>query len=57
MDDRRADGFKKLENFPKQTADAAVELSRLDGTVEGMSHYSFIELHANELGQRLSRQI
>ena len=34
-----------------------MELSRLDGTVAGVPHYSVIELHAHELGQQLSRQI
>jgi uncharacterized protein with PIN domain len=32
-------------------------LSRLDGTVRGVPHYSVIELHAHELGQQLSRRI
>ena len=50
MDDRRAVVSKKLEELLKQTAAAAVELSRFDGTVEGVSHYSFIELHVHELG-------
>ena len=57
MEDRQAAVVQKLQDLLKQTADAAVELSRLDGTVKGVPHYSVIELHAHELGQQLSRQI
>jgi uncharacterized protein with PIN domain len=57
MDDRDAAVAKKLENLLSETAEAAVELSRLDGTVKGVPHYSVIELHAHELGKQLSRQI
>lgn len=49
MDDRRTAVSKKFEKPLKQTAHAAVELSRHDGTVEGVLHYSFIELHATAI--------
>ena len=57
MDDRQAAVSHKLQDLLKQAADAAVELSRLDGTVQGVPHYSVIELHAHQLGQQLSRHI
>jgi len=57
MDDREAAVARKLQDLLKQAANAAVELSRLDGTIEGVPHFSAIELHAHELGRQLSREI
>jgi hypothetical protein len=57
MDDREAAVAKKLDDLLSEAAATAVELSRLDGTVRGVPHYTVIELHAHELGQQLSRRI
>ena len=57
MDDRNAAVAKKLEDLLSEAAKTAVELSRLNGTIQGVPHYSVIELHAHELGKQLSRQI
>ena len=47
MDNQRADVPKKLEELLKQTIDAAVELSRFDGPVEEVPHYSVIKLYVH----------
>lgn len=57
MDDREAAVAKKLQELLSEAADTAVELSRINGTIRGVPHYSVIELHAHELGKQLSRQI
>ena len=57
MDDRMSRLVEKLNGLIEQAAATAVELSRADDTVQGVPHYSVIELHAHEVGRQLSRQI
>jgi hypothetical protein len=57
MDDRTRRLAEKLRGLLSETAEAAVELSRADGTVQGVPHYSIIEAHAHDVGKQLSRQI
>jgi hypothetical protein len=46
-----------LERLLREAAEVEVELSRADGTIKGVPHYSLIEGRAHELGKRLSRQV
>lgn len=48
---------EKLTALLKETADVSVALDRLNGTIQGVPHYSVIELRAHELGRQLSRAI
>lgn len=47
----------RLERLLREAAEVEVELSRADGTIKGVPHYSQIEGRAHELGKRLSRQV
>lgn len=57
MDDRQAALEEKLERLLREAAEVEVELSRADGTIVGIPHYSVIESRAHELGRRLSRSV
>jgi len=57
MDDRQSVLQKKLESLLKDVADVEVELSRVDGSIVGIPHYSVIESRAHYLGRQLSREI
>jgi len=57
MDGREQALREKLERLMKETAETAVDLSRADGTIRGVPHYSTIEPHAHELGKQLSREV
>lgn len=57
MDGRRVALEEKLARLLSEAAEAAVALSRADGTIVGVPHYSQIELAAHELGRQLSRQV
>ncbi len=48
---------ERLERLLRAAAEVEVELSRADGTIKGVPHYSLIEGRAHELGKRLSRQV
>lgn len=48
---------ERLERLLRQAAEAEVELSRADGTIKGIPHYSIIERRAHELGKQLSREV
>lgn len=48
---------KRLESLFREVAEVEVELSRADGTIRGVPHYSLIEERAHQLGQRLSREV
>ena len=48
---------KKLEDLLREAAEVAVELDGANGTIQGVPHYSVIEMRAHELGCQLSRQI
>lgn len=57
MDEATARLKEKLDGLLREAAATAVALSREDGTVRGVPHYSVIELHAHNLGRQLSREI
>lgn len=57
MDDSTVRLKEKFERLLQETAATAVALSRADGTVRGVPHYSVIESHAHQLGRQLSRAI
>lgn len=48
---------ERLERLLREAADVEVELSRADGTIKGVPHYSLIEGRAHALGKQLSRQV
>ena len=48
---------ERLTGLLKEAAEVSVALDRLDGTIQGVPHYSVIELRAHELGRQLSRAI
>lgn len=48
---------QRLERLLGEAANVEVQLSRADGTIKGIPHYSLIEGRAHELGKQLSRQV
>ena len=48
---------ERLERALREAAQIEVELSRVDGTIRGVPHYSVIEGRAHRLGKQLSREI
>lgn len=48
---------EKLTGLLREAAEVSVALDRLNGTIQGVPHYSVIELRAHELGRQLSREI
>jgi hypothetical protein len=48
---------ERLEQLLREAAQVEVELSRADGTIRGVPHYSLIEGRAHALGKQLSREI
>ena len=54
MDGGRAELRSKLERLLEEVATVSVALSRADGTIKGVPHYSVIEDHAHQLGRHLS---
>jgi DNA-directed RNA polymerase subunit RPC12/RpoP len=48
---------ERLDRLLREAADVEVELSRADGTIKGVPHYSLIEGRAHELGKQLSREV
>jgi hypothetical protein len=57
MDESTTSLREKFERLMQDAAAAAVALSRADGTIQGVPHYSVIEGHAHQLGRQLSREI
>jgi hypothetical protein len=56
--DRQVDELqKKLKGLLTEAAEVSVALDRANGTIQGVPHYSVIELRAHDLGQQLSREI
>ena len=54
----RADALReRLDRLLHEAAKIEVELSRADGTIKGVPHYSLIEGRAHELGKKLSREV
>jgi DNA repair exonuclease SbcCD ATPase subunit len=47
---------ERLERSLREAAEIEVELSRAEGAIQGVPHYSVIENRAHELGRRLSQQ-
>ena len=48
---------ERLERLLREAANVEVELSRADGSIRGVPHYSQIEGRAHELGKQLSRAV
>lgn len=48
---------EELTGLLRKAAEVSVTLDRLNGTIQGVPHYSAIELRAHELGRQLSREI
>jgi hypothetical protein len=48
---------ERLERLLREAAGVEVELSRANGTIKGVPHYSLIEGRAHELGKQLSREV
>lgn len=48
---------ERLERALREAAQIEVELSRADGSIRGVPHYSVIEGRAHELGKQLSRAV
>ena len=48
---------ERLERALREAAEIEVELSRADGTIRGVPHYSLNEVRAHELGKQLSRAV
>jgi hypothetical protein len=48
---------ERLEQLLRAAAQVEVELSRADGTIRGVPHYSLIEGRAHALGKQLSREV
>jgi uncharacterized protein with PIN domain len=57
MDGELAELHAKLDRLLQETAAISVALSRADGTIKGVPHYSVIEEHAHQLGRQLSRLV
>jgi hypothetical protein len=57
MDDRQASLKEKLSRLLLEVAEVEVELSRAEGAIVGVPHYSVIESRAHELGKELSRKV
>jgi uncharacterized protein with PIN domain len=57
-DSQRTEKLKeRLERLLREAAEVEVELSRAEGTIKGIPHYSLIEGRAHELGKQLSREV
>jgi hypothetical protein len=57
MDGELAELHAKLDQLLEEAAAISVALSRADGSIKGVPHYSVIEEHAHQLGRRLSRLV
>lgn len=47
----------RLDRLLREAAEVEVELSRANGAIKGVPHYSLIEGRAHELGRQLSREV
>ncbi len=57
-DSQRSEKLKaRLEQLLREAAEVEVELSRADGSIQGVPHYSVIEGRAHALGKQLSREV
>lgn len=57
VDPRQAALEVRLDQLFQEAAQVEVELSRVEGAISGVPHYSVIEGRAHQLGKRLSRQV
>jgi uncharacterized protein with PIN domain len=57
MDGNKHELKARLEQLLREAAEVSVAIDRADGTIQGVPHYSVIELRAHELGRQLSRRI
>jgi DNA repair exonuclease SbcCD ATPase subunit len=58
IDSEGTDRLKaRLEELLREAAEVEVELSRADGSIKGVPHYSVIEGRAHALGKQLSREV
>lgn len=57
MDDRQSRLKEKLAKLLAEAAEVEVELSRAEGAIVGVPHYSVIESRAHALGRSLSQHI
>lgn len=57
MDGRQAALQEKLDQLLREAAQVEVELSRAEGAIVGIPHYSVIESRAHALGRRLSCKV
>jgi hypothetical protein len=57
MDGELTELHSKLDRLLEEAAAISVALSRADGTIKGVPHYSVIEEHAHQLGQQFSRLV
>jgi hypothetical protein len=57
MEDRRKLLEEKLSRLLSEAAEVEVELSRAEGAIVGIPHYSVIESRAHHLGRQLSREV
>ena len=55
-DAKTAQLMERLERLIEEAAEVEVELSRAEGTIAGLPHYSVIEGRAHALGRRLSQE-
>ncbi|MCL6504633.1 MAG: hypothetical protein K6T86_18285 [Pirellulales bacterium] len=47
----------EYEDFLRQVVEVAVRLNRVEGTFQGVPHYSEFESWAHEMGQDVSREL
>jgi len=57
MDGKTTELRARLEKLLQEAAEVSVALDRAEGTIQGVPHYSVIELRAHELGRQLSRRV
>ena len=58
MDSEKTDRLKaRLEQLLREAAEVEVQLSRADGSIKGVPHYSVIEGRAHAMGKQLSREV
>ncbi len=55
-DAKTAPLMERLERLLQEAAEVEVELSRAEGAIRGVPHYSVIEGRAHALGRRLSQE-
>jgi hypothetical protein len=54
---KNAQLMERLKKLLQEAAEVEVQLSRAEGVIDGIPHYSVIERRAHALGQQLSREV